>query len=375
MAGIYIHIPFCKQACHYCNFHFSTSLKYKSQMVNAIMAEIDIQRDYLKGEQIETIYFGGGTPSLLSKEDLDLFFEKIYAVHTVSENPEITFEANPDDLTLEKLRELKQTRINRLSIGIQSFSEEDLQYMNRAHNAKEAENCIRFAQDLGFENLTIDLIYGSPTTSDLQWETNLQTVFDHQIPHISCYCLTIEPKTALAHFVKVGKAKPVDEHQSARQFEMLIYAMKRNEYEHYEISNFAKEGWYSKHNSNYWKGAKYLGLGPSAHSFDGESRQWNIANNAQYLKAIQNGFSSFEKEIISPETRYNEYVMTSLRTSWGCDLNELKKIGGEFEKFFLKNVIPFITNELVEEKRNRIYILTEKGKLLADNIAMELFWE
>ncbi|MCR9286613.1 radical SAM family heme chaperone HemW [Saprospiraceae bacterium] len=375
MAGIYIHIPFCKQACHYCNFHFSTSLKYKSQMVNAIMAEIDIQRDYLKGEQIETIYFGGGTPSLLSKEDLDLFFEKIYAVHTVSENPEITFEANPDDLTLEKLRELKQTRINRLSIGIQSFSEEDLQYMNRAHNAKEAENCIRFAQDLGFENLTIDLIYGSPTTSDLQWETNLQTVFDHQIPHISCYCLTIEPKTALAHFVKVGKAKPVDEHQSARQFEMLIHAMKRNEYEHYEISNFAKEGWYSKHNSNYWKGAKYLGLGPSAHSFDGESRQWNIANNAQYLKAIQNGFSSFEKEIISPETRYNEYVMTSLRTSWGCDLNELKKIGGEFEKFFLKNVIPFITNELVEEKRNRIYILTEKGKLLADNIAMELFWE
>jgi oxygen-independent coproporphyrinogen-3 oxidase len=344
-------------------------------MVNAIMAEIDIQRDYLKGEQIETIYFGGGTPSLLSKEDLDLFFEKIYAVHTVSENPEITFEANPDDLTLEKLRELKQTRINRLSIGIQSFSEEDLQYMNRAHNAKEAENCIRFAQDLGFENLTIDLIYGSPTTSDLQWETNLQTVFDHQIPHISCYCLTIEPKTALAHFVKVGKAKPVDEHQSARQFEMLIHAMKRNEYEHYEISNFAKEGWYSKHNSNYWKGAKYLGLGPSAHSFDGESRQWNIANNAQYLKAIQNGFSSFEKEIISPETRYNEYVMTSLRTSWGCDLNELKKIGGEFEKFFLKNVIPFITNELVEEKRNRIYILTEKGKLLADNIAMELFWE
>jgi oxygen-independent coproporphyrinogen-3 oxidase len=339
------------------------------------LKEIDLQKDYLGGEKIETIYFGGGTPSLLSKEDLDLIFDKIYSTHSVSGMPEITLEANPDDLTLDKLKELKETSINRLSIGIQSFSEEDLKFMNRAHNAMEAENCLKFAQDLGFENLTIDLIYGSPTTSDIQWSKNLETVFQYQIPHISCYCLTVEPKTALAHFVKVGKAKPVDENQAARQFEMLIQSMSLNEYEHYEISNFAKKGWYSKHNSSYWKGAKYLGLGPSAHSFDGSSRQWNVANNAHYIKALNNKVLNFEKEIISPETRYNEYVMTSLRTSWGCDSKELLKIGEKYERFFLKNVSQYIETKLVEEKGNQVYILTKKGKLLADNIAMELFWE
>lgn len=338
------------------------------------MKEIELQKDYLEGKKIETIYFGGGTPSLLSRSDLDLFFEKIYAIHSVSENPEITLEANPDDLTLEKLTELKQSPVNRLSIGIQSFSEEDLKFMNRAHNADEAENCLKFAQDLGFENLTIDLIYGSPTTSDSQWEKNLETVFKYQIPHISCYCLTVEPKTALAHFVKVGKAKPVDENQAAKQFEMLTKAMKKNEYEHYEISNFAKKGWYSKHNSSYWKGAKYLGVGPSAHSFDGQSRQWNPANNMKYLKALEKGGFIFEKEVISPETRYNEYVMTSLRTIWGCDLKELRKIGEDYEQYFLKNTSQFIDNELIMKKES-IYILTEKGKLLADNIAMSLFWE
>lgn len=344
-------------------------------MIAAILKEIDLQKDYLGGEKIETIYFGGGTPSLLSKEDLDLIFDKIYSTHSVSGMPEITLEANPDDLTLDKLKELKETSINRLSIGIQSFSEEDLKFMNRAHNEMEAENCLKFAQDLGFENLTIDLIYGSPTTSDIQWSKNLETVFQYQIPHISCYCLTVEPKTALAHFVKVGKAKPVDENQAARQFEMLIQSMSLNEYEHYEISNFAKKGWYSKHNSSYWKGAKYLGLGPSAHSFDGSSRQWNVANNAHYIKALNNKVLNFEKEIISPETRYNEYVMTSLRTSWGCDSKELLKIGEKYERFFLKNVSQYIENELVEKKGNQVYILTKKGKLLADNIAMELFWE
>jgi oxygen-independent coproporphyrinogen-3 oxidase len=344
-------------------------------MIAAILKEIDLQKDYLGGEKIETIYFGGGTPSLLSKEDLDLIFDKIYSTHSVSGMPEITLEANPDDLTLDKLKELKETSINRLSIGIQSFSEEDLKFMNRAHNAMEAENCLKFAQDLGFENLTIDLIYGSPTTSDIQWSKNLETVFQYQIPHISCYCLTVEPKTALAHFVKVGKAKPVDENQAARQFEMLIQSMSLNEYEHYEISNFAKKGWYSKHNSSYWKGAKYLGLGPSAHSFDGSSRQWNVANNAHYIKALNNKVLNFEKEIISPETRYNEYVMTSLRTSWGCDSKELLKIGEKYERFFLKNVSQYIETKLVEEKGNQVYILTKKGKLLADNIAMELFWE
>lgn len=344
-------------------------------MLQAILKEVELRKDYLNGELIETIYFGGGTPSLLSRAELDLFFEAIYKNFTVSENPEITLEANPDDLTQTKLRELAQTPINRLSIGIQSFFDEDLKFMNRAHNATEAKDCLKYAQAVGFENLTIDLIYGSPTTSDTQWEQNLNTIFEFQIPHISCYCLTVEPKTALDHFVKTGKAQPVNEEQSARQFEMLMKAMKQNDYEHYEISNFAKSGWYSHHNSSYWKGAKYLGLGPSAHSFDSSSRQWNVANNAQYLKRInkQDATLFYEKEILSPEQQYNEYVMTSLRTIWGCDLNKVQSFGAQFKSHFLKTVQQFVDNEAVTQNGDTFF-LTQKGKLLADQVAMELFY-
>ena len=372
MSGIYIHIPFCKQACHYCNFHFSTSLKYKSEMIAAILKEIDLQKSYLPNKKLDTIYFGGGTPSLLDEQDLGLLFEKINQIYEVADDAEITLEANPDDLTLEKLRMLKSTPINRLSIGVQSFAEEDLKFMNRAHNAAEAKSCIQNAQQMGFDNLTVDLIYGSPTTSDAQWESNVQQLMDFQIPHLSCYCLTVEPKTALGHFVKNGKVKPVDEEQSAHQFEMLMQMMQTNGYDHYEISNFAKPQHHARHNSNYWFGKSYLGIGPSAHSFDGKTRQWNVANNAKYLRALKENQLDFEKEILSPEQQYNEYVMTSLRTMWGADFEKIKIWGEDFLHHFSQKTDFFIQNKTVVRK-GRFFILTKKGKLLADNIAMELF--
>ena len=339
-------------------------------MVDAILKEIDLQKNYLADKTIETIYFGGGTPSLLDERDLNLFFEKIHQVYSVSQNAEITLEANPDDLTLEKLQMLQTTPINRLSIGVQSFAEVDLQFMNRAHNSMEAQSCIQNAQSIGFDNLTVDLIYGSPTTSNEQWEANVQQLFDFKIPHLSCYCLTVEPGTALDHFVKKGKAQPVDEEKSAHQFETLMQMMESNGYDHYEISNFAKPDRYARHNSNYWFGKSYLGVGPSAHSFDGKSRQWNIANNAKYLKALGEDNLTFEKEILTIEQQYNEYVMTSLRTMWGCDLEKIKS--WDYEEYFLEKVKGFIQDGKMH-KEDDSFILTKKGKLIADNISMELF--
>ncbi|MFK7984226.1 MAG: radical SAM family heme chaperone HemW [Saprospiraceae bacterium] len=374
MAGLYLHIPFCKQACHYCNFHFSTSLKQKDVMVQAILQELALRSTYIGKEHLETIYFGGGTPSLLSQADLGLIFEKINQLYTIHEKAEITLEANPDDLSKQKLGELKDTPINRLSIGVQSFFEEDLQFMNRAHNAKEAKTCIQNAQALGFNNLTIDLIYGSPTTTNERWKQNIQTVLDFDIPHISCYSLTVEPNTALAHFVKKGKAEPVDEEKAAQQFEILMATLKAAGYEHYEISNFAKPDWHARHNSNYWLGATYLGVGPAAHSFNGTSRQWNIAHNTKYIQAITNNQSTFEKEILSQEQQYNEYILTALRTKWGCNLEKINSWGSNFKTHFEKISKEYIIQGLIQQKNN-IFTLTNKGKLLADKIAMELFIE
>ncbi len=374
MAGLYLHIPFCKQACHYCNFHFSTSLKQKDEMVQAILQELTLQKDYLKGATLDTIYFGGGTPSLLTQQDLLNIFEKINQVHPVASNAEITLEANPDDLSTEKLTELKNTPINRLSIGIQSFFEKDLTFMNRAHNATEAKNCIQNAQSIGFNNLTIDLIYGTPTTSNEMWQQNIQTALDFNIPHISCYCMTVEPNTALDHFVKKGKADPVDEEKAAQQFEMLMTDLKSAGYEHYEISNFAKSGWHARHNSNYWLGTDYLGIGPSAHSFNGKSRQWNVANNAQYIKALTAQETAFEVETLSKEQQYNEYILTALRTKWGCDLAKIENWGQAFKHHFEKISKSYLTNQLIQQKNN-IFTLTDKGKLLADRIALELFMD
>lgn len=373
MAGLYIHIPFCKQACHYCNFHFSTSLKLKDQMVNAIIKEIELQKAYLDCNELSSIYLGGGTPSLLNQKEIERIFQQIERFYTIEEQAEITLEANPDDLTKDKLEMLAATPINRLSIGIQSFSDEDLTYMNRAHNAKEAGRCIQYAQDAGFDNLTVDLIYGTPTTSHAQWATNIQTVLDLDVPHISCYCLTVEPQTALDYFVRKKEyAAPDDEH-SAKQFEYLMNTLEQAGYDHYEISNFAKPNHYAKHNSNYWLSQQYLGIGPSAHSFDGKSRQWNVANNAQYIKAIEASELPFEREELSLQERYNEYIMTSLRTIWGSDLNKIEALEPVFKTQFLHKIQPYLDNKTVEQNGN-IYRLTKAGKLLADNIAMQLFF-
>ena len=338
-------------------------------MVAAIAEEIALQRDYLQGEPLETIYFGGGTPSLLAAADLEFIFAQIGNYYSIAEGAEITLEANPDDLSLEKLQELRASPINRLSIGIQSFVPEDLAYMNRAHSADEAKYCLENALKMGFSNLTIDLIYGTPSLSDTAWATNIQTILDYQIPHISCYCLTVEPNTALDHFVKKGKAKAIDEAQAARQFEYLVATLQAAGYDHYEISNFAKPGYYAQHNGNYWQGKKYLGVGPSAHSFDQESRQWNVANNAQYLKAIQAQEVPFEREILTPAQRYNEYVMTGLRTIWGVNMEQLSP---EFQTYFQQKISPFIHQGKIQ-KQGKIFTLTTQGKLFADNIAMELF--
>jgi oxygen-independent coproporphyrinogen III oxidase len=375
LAGIYIHIPFCKKACHYCNFHFSTSLKQKENLLNALLIEIDLQKDYLNGADIETIYLGGGTPSLLSIKDLDVLFKKLSSHFNIVDKAEITLEANPDDLSDDYLRDLKHhSPINRLSIGIQSFSEDDLLWMNRAHNAIEAKACIEYAQDVGFENLTVDLIYGSPTTTDVQWLKNLKTVFSYDIPHVSCYSLTVETGTALHTMVKKGKAAPTDEEKSARHFEILMAEMKRYGFIHYEISNFAQPDNFAQHNSNYWRGVPYLGLGPSAHSFNGKSRQWNIAHNTQYINSLNDKTLPFEIETLTPTQQYNEYVITTLRTIWGSDPSIIsQKFGKNYLTHFNKNILQFVQNETVMTDGKKYY-LTDKGRMLADRITMELFF-
>ena len=341
-------------------------------MLAALLAEMELRRDYLGAEKITSIYFGGGTPSLLTVGDLELLFAKIHQLWAVEGTAEITLEANPDDLTQEKLRALRGTPVNRLSIGIQSFSEEDLRFMNRAHNAIEARACIEYAQDIGFENLTIDLIYGGPTTSHAQWEQNLQITLDYEIPHLSAYGLTVEKRTALHHYIEKGRVPPLDEDRAVRQYQTLMRAMRAEGYEHYEISNFAQPGWYARHNSAYWSGESYLGLGPSAHSFNGISRRWNVANNARYIKLLRAGGDppalSME-ETLSPSQRYNEYVMTSLRTQWGC---KLKLIAEDFRPHFLENIQPCLQDGTVT-RRGEVFFLTDRGKLFADRIAMELF--
>ncbi|HKK79584.1 MAG TPA: radical SAM family heme chaperone HemW [Phaeodactylibacter sp.] len=380
MAGIYFHIPFCKQACHYCNFHFSTSLRYKEEMVRAMLCELEARQSYLPDESLSSIYFGGGTPSLLAESDLMAFFEAIDRHFRLSPNAEITLEANPDDLQPEKLAALRRSPVNRLSIGIQSFSEEDLRFFNRAHDEREARRCLSLARDAGFEDLTIDLIYGSPTTHHTQWADNLAIAFEHEVPHLSCYALTVEPRTALDHFIKKGKAPAVDEEQAARQFDYLINATQAAGYEQYEISNFALPGRYAVHNSNYWTGVPYLGIGPSAHSFDGESRQWNVANNAKYLKAVRSGHPLdeaegllYEREALSAEDRYNEYVMTGLRTKWGVRLDKISRFGPAFQKHFLRYAAPLIAAGKLE-RQGDTFFLPPGSRFMADGIAAELFW-
>ncbi len=372
MAGIYIHIPFCKHACHYCNFHFSTNHKLIQQMIAAIAKEAEWRKDYLN-EKVETIYFGGGTPSLLSISDLRLMIEKLKELFFFDENAEISLEANPDDITEEKLIEWKAIGINRLSIGIQSFNDVDLQWMNRAHNAQHAIECLKLATKY-FNNITIDLIYGSPTLTDEQWKKNVEFAISFNIPHISCYALTVEPKTALDKLIIQQKKENIDVDKQAKHFESLMQWMKEVGYEHYEISNFAKPNYRSKHNSSYWKGLPYLGLGPSAHSFNGSSRQWNIANNALYIQSIENGDLNFEKEELTASQQLNEYIMTSLRTIEGINFLDDRWLMTD-DKTKSKIILSAKKweangNVVLNEK---ILRLTDKGRFLADGIAADLF--
>jgi oxygen-independent coproporphyrinogen III oxidase len=374
VSGIYIHIPFCKKACHYCDFHFSTSLQNKDSLVKNILTEIDLRQNYLEDKNIKTIYFGGGTPSLLSEKESFLILEKIYKIYNISNDVEITFECNPDDLSDEKLKELKRLEINRLSIGLQSFDEEELIWMNRAHTAKESEASVKRAQDRGFENITIDLIYGSKFSNITNWKKTLDKAIALNVKHISSYNLTIEEKTKLGHDLKVKKEIAIDDEKSSELFLEMIDRLEKNNFIHYEISNFGKDGFFSTHNSNYWKGEHYIGIGPSAHSFDGTSRQWNVANNNIYIKHVSEGSEDyFEKEILSEKERFNEYILTSLRTIWGIDLAYLKNnFNNDFVKTFLNQVNSYINQEYVLVN-DSTYTLTEKGKLFADKIASELF--
>ena len=372
MSGIYIHIPFCKQACHYCDFHFSTSMKKAADMVLALAKEIQIRKNEFVNEVVETIYFGGGTPSVLTIYDIRYLIDLVRKNYKVSENPEITLEANPDDLSEDYLIELSKIGINRLSIGIQSFFEDDLQLMNRAHNSAEAKKCLELATKY-FDNISLDLIYGIPGMTDQKWKQNIEIALGFGIPHISSYALTVEPKTALNKLIQTGKiTKPKDEVAEAH-FQILVEMLEKNGFIHYELSNFGKENYFSKNNSGYWLGKKYLGIGPSAHSYDGISRSWNVSNNAIYLKSLGENKLSNEIEILSKTDRYNEYIMTGLRTIWGVSLGRIEQeFGNEYFDYLQKQSQKFLNDELLFIE-NKILKPTPKGKFLTDGIASDLF--
>jgi oxygen-independent coproporphyrinogen-3 oxidase len=373
MSGIYIHIPFCKQACHYCDFHFSTSMKKKEEMVLAIAKELQMRKIEFENEVVETIYFGGGTPSRLQIADLRLQIDTIFKNYSVAKNPEITLEANPDDLSEDYLIELSKIGINRLSIGIQSFFEDDLQLMNRAHNSAEAKKCLEFATKY-FDNISLDLIYGIPGMSNEKWKHNIETALSYGIPHISSYALTVEPKTALNKLIQTGKiAKPNDE-SAQEHFAILVETLEANNFIHYELSNFGKTNYFSKNNSAYWLGKKYIGIGPSAHSYDGVSRSWNVSNNSLYIKTILEGKLPNEIEVLSIADRYNEYIMTGLRTIWGVDLNRIKaEFGIAYLDYLNKQALKFLNDDLLSIDDN-ILKPTAKGKFLTDGIASDLFY-
>ena len=373
MAGIYLHIPFCKQACHYCNFHFSTSLNGKNDFVRALLKEMELRKQYIGGQTVETVYFGGGTPSLLDPAELQRIMEGLHTHFILAPGAEITLEANPDDIGKAKLSAWKQAGINRLSIGAQSFFEEDLRWMNRAHDSGQALDSLRLAREQGFENISIDLIYGGPTLPDGHWKENVEQAVRLAIPHLSCYALTVEPRTALDKMIREKKRAAVDPDAQARQFLLLMDWLAAAGYEHYEISNFALPGRRSRHNSSYWQAATYLGLGPSAHSFDGVSRQWNVANNARYTDALLDGRLLFEKEVLSSTQRLNEYIMISLRTAEGCGLATIgERFGQDAARDLRKKAEPYIQEGKMEE-RSTALVLTREGKLLADGITANLF--
>lgn len=369
MSGIYLHIPFCKKACHYCDFHFSTSLALKDEMISAISKEIELRTE--KGEQIETIYFGGGTPSLLSKEEISIILNTIHKHFRLSENVQITLEANPDDLTRNKLEELKQAGIDRLSIGVQSFFEEDLSWMNRSHNSTQAIQSLMDAREIGFSELNLDLIFGFPLLSDEKWQMNIERALSFGIQHISAYSMTVEDKTALAYQIAKGQTAQMEEGQAARQYKQLMTTLGNQGWEHYEISNFCLPGYRSKHNTSYWQNKNYIGIGPSAHGYKHPTRYWNIANNAAYIKQLNNGELASEQETLNKDDQYNEYLMTRLRLKEGI-------VKDDFLKFNSEKDWTFLIQQSAEYSQyfetSDIYLrLNQEGKLLADYLISELF--
>jgi len=382
VAGIYIHIPFCKQACFYCDFHFSTSLKKKTELIEALIKELKLRKAELHNQIVETIYFGGGTPSLLTNEELQLIINEVYSNYNIVKKPEVTLEANPDDLSLNRIVELSKTPINRLSIGIQSFFDDDLISMNRAHNAKEAKESLKTATRY-FDNITIDLIYGIPNMSLEKWNANLQLAFEFGVNHISSYALTVEPKTALDSFIKKGTYPPINEALALEHFNHLVSETIKQGFVHYETSNFGKPEYFSKHNKSYWLGKTYLGIGPSAHSYNVKQRSWNISNNAKYIKTLQNNKLPNETETLSQNDRFNEYIMTGLRTIWGISLLKIEQDFGEnylnhlldSSKKYIDQKLLVVTSSDFDGNQNCIEKLktTQKGKFLIDGIASDLF--
>ena len=371
MSGIYLHIPFCKQACHYCDFHFSTSLKKKEDMLRAIKTELLMRKDEISGV-VNTVYFGGGTPSLLTIGEIQELLAVVKENYRLTEFSEITLEANPDDLEPEKILALKDSPVNRLSIGIQSFFDQDLKFMNRAHNEKQAKESLTMASR-HFDNISIDLIYGVPNLSTKRWKDNLKQTFDFGVAHISSYALTVEPKTALDHFIKSGKYPPLDESLAKSHFEILQKETNQRNYIQYEISNFGREGYFSKHNTSYWNGTPYLGIGPSAHSYDGMQRSWNIANNAKYVSSIQNEVLPCEKEKLGTEDRINEAIMTGLRTMWGVSLDAIEKnYGKRYKDNILRQAQKHLDQKTIKLENDHLFI-TAKGYFLVDGISSDLF--
>ena len=377
MAGIYIHIPFCNSKCAYCGFYSLPSLKLKDRFLETLKAEIVARKDYLQGDAVNTIYFGGGTPSLLSLKEIGGLLHLINAHYPVASNAEITLEANPDTLSLEYLEGLHQLGVNRLSIGIQSFFDNDLKYLSRRHDSHHAQQCLDWAKLAGFESISIDLIYGLPSSNAEQWNKNLDIFFAYGLPHLSAYALTLEPNAILTKQIELGKVQPVNEEDALRDYEILSQRAAENGYLHYEISNFCKRGMHSKHNASYWFGTPYIGFGPSAHSFDGTSRQWNVSSVEKYCARVPEPVEGpfYEKEILSPEQQYDEYVMLRLRTHWGIDLKWLKREMGErFSTYCEQHAQPLIAQGRLSQTREFLY-LTDQQMLFADGIAEELFWE
>jgi oxygen-independent coproporphyrinogen-3 oxidase len=372
MSGIYIHIPFCKQACHYCDFHFSTNLKKKDEMVLALVKEIEMRKNEFQNDIVETIYFGGGTPSILQIADLRFLIDAVYRNYKVVSTPEITVEANPDDLSEVRIIELSKNKVNRLSIGIQSFFEDDLKMMNRAHNVEEAKKCLEIATQY-FNNISIDLIYGVPEMSNEKWLQNIETALSFGVPHISSYALTVEPKTALHSFIQKGIIPPPDDEVAQEHFQILVDKLSENGFIHYELSNLGKENYFSKNNSSYWLGKKYIGIGPSAHSYDGKNRGWNVSNNSLYIKSIQENKLPIEIETLTKTDRYNEYIMTGLRTIWGVSLARIEQeFGKNYLDYLNQQAAKFIEDHLLFIDDN-ILRTTKKGKFLSDGIACDLF--